>query len=427
MNLIHKSFVFFLIFFFILAPRIEFKIIIHMGLVSVAILGMLVAIGKRKIYSLPKPLVVVTTFFMILAIYHLVLATLYDNNGSYFFSICISVIISVVFGWLIASYLINHGANTSDLLDQLLVMCIIVAILNSSIIFLEFSSPKIKSIIESYLLQNTEGLIYEEHQFMLRGIASAGGAGLSVFNAVAILFIIYQCINKKIAASFALSGALFITCSNVFIGRTGLILGLLFTSVLFLIILRRYLKSGFKGLLSAVSIGFGLLFLIHFSMNSILDEAVATWAFEWLNDISSGKIVTASSDDLKTMLFLPDDAIHLFFGIGFFEGIGKIYPRTDSGYLKTILSIGIPMSILLYSAIIFMFIQVNKVSSKYFWLVIFVIAVMMVVEVKEPFFYQNFAARVILLLSGAAMFILAKKRASAKANLRYYLDWKGVI
>ena len=115
------------------------------------------------------------------------------------------------------------------------------------------------------------------------------------------------------------------------------------------------------------------------------------------------------------MLYLPDDPVHLLFGIGFFEGLGNIYPRTDSGYLKTILSIGVPLGILLYAVIIFMFFRVNRVSSKYFWLVVSVSGVMLLVEVKEPFLYQNFAARMIFLLSGAAMFILAKRRALAKA------------
>lgn len=414
-NMIRNLFVFCLVFFFIFAPRFDLKVVIHAGFFSVALLVMLVAVKQRNLFSLPKPLVVVATFFLFLAIYHLVFTFLYDNNPDYFFSICISVIISVVFGWLLASYLINHGADAGDLLDQLLVMCTIAAVVNSSVILVEFTLPEIKSIIESYLLQNPEGLVYAEHPFRLRGLASAGGAGLSVFNAIAVLFLIYLQVNNKISTSFALLGAVAITCSNVFTGRTGLILSILFASILLIIVLVQNLKSGFYGLLRVISVALFSLFSLSFLTNYDLDPEVAGWAFEWVDSIGTGKLESASTEDLKTMLFLPDDPIHLLFGVGFFEGVGKIYPRTDSGYLKTILSIGVPLSILLYSAIIFMFFQVTKVSSKYLWLVVSVLCVMLFVEVKEPFLYQNFAARMIFLLSGAATFILAKRHALAKA------------
>jgi hypothetical protein len=414
MNFINKLFMFFLIFFFILAPRFNFNIIIHMGLVSVSLLTMLVIVKRCRIFFLFNPLFFIIIFFLFLALYHLLLSNLYDNDASYFLSICISVIISVLFGWLLASYLINQGVQTSDLLDQLLMICTIVAILNSSIILVNFKFPEIKSIIESYLLQNTEGLVYAEHPFQLRGLASAGGAGISVFNSIAVLFLIYLVSNNKITTSFALLSAVVITCSNVFTGRTGLILSLLFTSTLLIIILIKNLKSGFIRVISAISVAIFSFFLLDYSTIFDLDPEVAGWAFEWVDGLITGKLESASSDDLQTMLFLPDDLIHLLFGVGFFEGVGTIYPRTDSGYIKSILSIGVPLSFLLYFAIIFMFFRVRKVSSKYSWLVVSVLSVMLIVEVKEPFLYQNFTARMILLLSGAAMFILAKRRALAK-------------
>ena len=85
----------------------------------------------------------------------------------------------------------------------------------------------------------------------------------------------------------------------------------------------------------------------------ISDEIIA-WAFEWVDGIYGKKLDSSSADDLKTMLYLPDDPFHLIFGIGFFEGKSEIYPRTDSGYLKTILSIGVVFSLLLYLTLIYL-------------------------------------------------------------------------
>jgi hypothetical protein len=401
-----------LIFLFIFAPRLDLKLVIHGGFFSFAVLAMLIAIRQRNIFTLPRPLVVVGSFFIMLGVYYLVLALIYDNNAFDFIKILISVILSVIFGWLLASFLVNHGADNINLLDSLIEMCVIGAILNSSIILVEFVFPEIKTVIESYMLQIVDSNInYAEHIFRLRGMASAGGAGLSVFNAIAILFLMYLVINKKFSAFFAILGAVVITCSNIFTGRTGLILSLLFTFSLLIIVLVQNVKTGLYGVVRAVGVALFFSFLLSFLFNYNLDPEAAGWAFEWADNLEQGKLESASSDDLKTMLFLPDDPIHLLFGIGFFEGIGKIYPRSDSGYVKSVLSIGLLLSILLYAAVIFMFSRVSKVSSKYFWLVVSVSGVMLLIEVKEPFLYQNFTARMIFLLSGAAMFLLAKRRA----------------
>jgi hypothetical protein len=426
-NAFHKLIAFLLFFFFIFAPRLDLNVVLHTGFISVIFLVMLVSFGQRKLPLFPRPLVPVVAFFLFLAIYHVILATFYDNNASYFFSICISVIISVVFGWLLASYLIKCGTDVGDLLDHILVMCTLIAILNSTVILIEFAFPEIKSNIERYLLQNSEGLIYAEHPFQLRGLTSAGGAGLSVFNAMAILFIIYLVSIKKISSSFALLGAVIISYSNVFTGRTGLIISLILIIALLMVLLIKNFNNGFLGVMSAISVAIFSLYLMNVSTNFDLDSEVAGWAFEWVDGLIDGNFETKSSDDLKTMLFLPESPIHLLFGVGFFEGNGKIYPRTDSGYLKTILSIGVPLSILMYLTIILLFFKLCKVSSKYLWLVVSSLGIMLIIEVKEPFLYQNFTARVILLLSGAAMFILAKRRALAKMiNINFnHLDLRG--
>ncbi len=418
MKLTNNLFVFLLLFFFILAPRLDLKIVIHTGFFSVAFLSILAGIRQRNTFLLSKQLLGVTTFFSVLAVYHLIVSYIHDGNGIYFISICISVIVSVIFGWILAFYMTKHGnTSTSDLLDHLLMMCVIIAVLNSSIILVEYIFPNVKSAIESILLQVQEANInYAEHPFRLRGVASAGGAGLSVFNAMIVFIVIFLVLNRKITAGFALCAALILTCSNIFTGRTGLIISLLLTVVLFIIVLVRNLRSGFHGILRAFGMAAFFVLLLGFLANIGLDPEAAGWAFEWVDNIGSAKFESSSSDDLKSMLYIPNSITHLLFGIGFFEGVNKSYPRTDSGYLKSILSIGVPLSVLLYAYIIFMFSRVIKISPKYYWLVVSILCFMLIIEIKEPFLYQNYAARVIFLLSGASMFILARRNTIANGT-----------
>jgi hypothetical protein len=410
-NRFRVLFSFVAVFFFIFSPRLDLKIVIHTGFISVLLIVFLVTIRQHKIFFFPKQLLFIAMFFCGLALYHSIFAFFYDNNASHFSSICISVIISIVFGWLLASYLFNNESSDVCLIDHLLMMCTISAILNSSVILIEYIFPEVKLIIEGFLVQVQDANInYAEHAFRLRGLASAGGAGLSVFNAVIIIFIVFLVIRDKFSSSLAIGGAIILACSNVFAGRTGLILGIFFTFILLAVVLVKNFRSGFYGILRALCLTSVFLLLLTVLVDFDLDPEAAGWAFEWVDGIGSGKLESGSVDELGTMIFLPDNPIHLMFGVGFFEGIGKIYSRSDSGYLKTILSIGVPLGIGMYSVIIFMFFKVSKVSSKYFWLVLSVSIVMLFVEIKEPFLYQNYVARAIFLLSGAAMFILAKRR-----------------
>ncbi len=415
--ILKKTSVFLYLLFFILSPRFDLKIVVHAGFFSAALLFVVMSLKNKSILCLSRQLIYVATLFLMLAIYNFILALIYDNDGIYFSSICFSIIVSVVFGWMLASYLMDRGADSIGVFDQLLRACVMVAIFNSIVVLIEYIYPQVKIIIEGLLLQIQDGNInYAEHPFRLRGIANAGGASLSVFNALIIVFIIFLVKTKKLSAGPALFGSLILTCSNIFTGRTGLILSLFFTFALLILILAKSMKSGVHG-------GFRILMLIllHsplliFFNDFNLDPEAAEWAFEWIDGLGSNKLESKSSNDLKTMLFFPDDPIHLLFGIGFFEGVGKIYPRTDSGYLKSILSVGIPLSFLLYFSIIFMFGRIISLASKYLWFVVSVICLMLFVEIKEPFLYQNYAARVIFLLSGAAIFLLTE-RSSVRRKL----------
>jgi len=398
-----------LLFFFLFSPRFLGIIPFHSGMIAVAFLLAYVMIIKNNNFLLPKSLVLTASFFGGLAIYHLAFAFIYDNNAFDFFSICIAVVVYITFGWMLALFMDKKGTNSKELIDNILVISVVCAIFNSIVILIQYIYPEVRIAFESILVKSNGDIDHINHPFRLRGIASGGGSALSLFNSIMILFLIFLVKKNRVSASFALFGALTLSCSNIFTGRTGLIIGLIFTLILFFLILYKNLSIknfDVRTILVFTLSSYAIYYLLTFDR---WDAEVSTWAFEWVEGLYIGKFESSSTNALMSMLYLPDNPSHLLFGIGYFEGDGKIYLRTDSGYLKTLLSVGLPLSILVYGVIIFFFAKLIKASSDYFWLVFFVIITMLLVEIKEPVFYQNFSSRMILLLSGVAMFLTAKK------------------
>ena len=398
------------IFGFIFSPRLYFGFIIHIGFLSVTFFIILVAIQQHNFY-LPKPLFLLAIFFISLALYHLSFATFFENDPIHFISICITTIVNIVFGWIVGAFLFDKGMRSSDLIDRLIMLCALAVFTNSCIIIIEYQIPEIKILLETFLFNPENANInYAEHNFRFRGVAASGGSALSNINALSVLFFIFLVINRRISGFFALFCSLVITISNVFVARTGLIFCLLFFIALFMVVLYQNLRSGIYGHILIIALILLTSFSLEYLLNFDIDREAFEWAFEWTSVFQSGRLETASTDDLFTMLFLPDNIWHLIFGIGFFEGdFAFVYSRSDSGYIKTILSIGIFLSIILYTVISFIFFTICKVSKKYLWLVISILIFMLILEIKEPVFYQNYSARVMFLLSGASLFILSKQ------------------
>lgn len=410
MSRLNNIFAFLAVFFFLFAPRLAIGGGVNTGVV-VALCILVLAINARRKLTIPLPLLYVTAFFVIFALYSAIMAEFYGNNPLYFVNICISVIVSIVFSWFFSELLIKSNINGNELVFVIVKLMMWAVFVNSLIIILEYFFPQLKASIESLLyLDVTANINYADHPFRFRGLASAGGASLSIVIAIGILLTAFLFHIGKISGVLSILISLVMAVSNIFTGRTGLIFGLVFFFVLLLLVLKKSMASGMKGKIGAVVLiaSFGLF--VNYALNFKLDPEVASWAFEWVSGLTSGEVSSTSSDDLATMLFLPDNVWHLIFGIGFFEGDGSIYPRSDSGYVKSILTLGLIGSAMLYGLIVNMMLKLRKVDRVFIWLVGPILIFMLIVEIKEPFLYQNFAARVIFLLSGAALLLHGQQR-----------------
>jgi len=76
-------------------------------------------------------------------------------------------------------------------------------------------------------LQSVSNIDYESHEWRARGLASAGGASLSIFHSIGIILAFSMAINKRISYLIMILSVLLIFISLIFIGRSGLIFTLI--------------------------------------------------------------------------------------------------------------------------------------------------------------------------------------------------------
>lgn len=403
---LRKILLFVSLFLFVFAPRVNFGPGINLGLAPVLLVA-LMNIDMFSRLSFPRPFAVLVSFFLFIGLYSYCMAAFYGNEPDYFSGICISAIICVIFGWGYARTYCGVNDPDSAIIVDLIYFIVLAILINSAVMLFEYFVPDVKNVIEAHLVQaDSSNIDYAEHPFRLRGLASAGGAALSIVNALGIIFVIFLVRRRAMTGIVGLVVSVVITLSNIFTGRTGLIASLVFVIVLFVMLFWNSMRSGTFGILRAVGLLLITWWFVSSALHFDLDAEASRWAFEWVDGLSTGKLSSASSDDLGSMLFLPTDTIDLLFGAGFFEGEHAKYMRSDSGYVKTVLSIGLLFGSLMYAFIGWLFYKVALVSREFFWMVSAVLVFFYFVEIKEPFLYQNYSARVLFLLSGSAWFII---------------------
>jgi hypothetical protein len=410
-----------LFFTFIFASRIDIGLPVHLGHMSVILL---LALGWRYLPKLVchRQFVILSGVFIVVGLYHSVIGTVVGTRPFLFLQIMLSIPFYIAFGFLLRCLAFDERIEdfyTSALsLFRLYIYCVAS---NSALILFEAFFPSIKEVVESVLVQDPESNIdYATHPFRLRGLAAGGGAALSIANGIAIWLCLALVMRHRIEKISGSIMALTIAFSNLFTGRTGLVIGAvfvaLFLAILFVSGIRRFRLS----YLAAACLFVGAISIVFMSVD--LDREVTGWAIDPLWIILEAP---SQSDDLNTqkeMWFLPPHPLHLLFGVGYFSGFNVLYPATDSGYIKTLLAVGAPLALLIYGLILFLLLRVIKTSPALGYFLGPVMFVLFLVEIKEPFLYQNFAARLIFALIGFHLAALARDKLPTQT--RTYLSLK---
>lgn len=268
-----------------------------------------------------------------------------------------------------------------------------IALLNSALILFSFINQDFRVLLESYLYQSpTSNINYMELDWRLRGIAAGGGASLSMFNAFAVLCGILATEKQRLNPSVFLFGALITLASCMVIARTGLMIGLVLLAVWVLLNLLRPQRRTLIPILVVFAI-FSSLVITYLDVFM----RVIPWALEIFFNLIEGQGASSkSTDDLFSMFDIPDDPWRLLFGFGFIEAWVPF--RSDSGYIKTIYSIGFIGALVLYSCLFYVLIKIvskHVDKGKIYWFMF--VGLLMIAEIKEPFIYQNYFGRALLL------------------------------
>jgi hypothetical protein len=364
-----------LLFFFIYNPPLSFfpvnSGIIVGGLFFILyLLQLLVKISLSKTIKFNKHLLMVITIISLLVVYSFLVPLL---NGSPDFQKYKSYLSFLLF-YLPGAFGIVALFKKYFTATECLKILILITVLQSIIMLLMFVNPDIKNFFFS-LLRDAEDRIKQNRVsggFRFLGLAFGGSWDLSIVQSLGMMAI--ALLIKTDRSQNNLKNALFflLLLVSVFLaGRTG-VFGILLSFLLLLIPVRiteipLYKMTKFIVFLCLVTIP--MVFIIRNKIpDTVLDiiqKNFLPWAAEMFQNDNGIVLETKSSNELKTMYFIPSGKTILL-GDGYYQNPvdkDRYYMDTDAGYMRHLLFYGIFGSLLLLLLYLLIFYQMYKFSS----------------------------------------------------------------
>lgn len=273
---------------------------------------------------------------------------------------------------------------------------------NSLVIIFEVYFPSLRQAIESFLLLS--GNIDWTEGFRYRGIASGGGASLSVLVPVAVVLSLYLYSEKYLSLPGLIGHVCILVFSVFFIGRTGIVL-LPVVAIFFV------LFNAGKYLARTIAVSFLLAIFMFLFFGSIKQALIEQYGIGFYNYavgflLPGGEGIEREGTVgtiLEFLSVLPTTFPEVIFGYGFYGG-SEFEPWTDSGYSRMFLSVGYIFGLLFYVLFFLMFRNI-LFYKPFLFLTIGVL--LLVAEIKEPLLFTGYSARlyIVILVVG----LLSKK------------------
>lgn len=284
-------------------------------------------------------------------------------------------------------------------LNSFLLLILYSLILNYVVVGLEVNFPAIRDGIEGFLAPS--GNIDWAEGFRYRGLASGGGATLSVVTPVAFVITLYLYEEKKIGVVFTLFSLFVALFATLVIGRTGLILlPLVFACyVCFYFPSKMFRVSWVLSFALLVICGF---FVVYFGYGFVLDYFSDLFGLGFIN-YSFGFLLQGAKgiEDEGTvgiiasfLTVVPKEFPEVFTGYGFYGG-SDFSPWTDSGFSRMFLSVGFFWGAIFYLCVMVFYF---KSYSCHKFLVLSIFLVLLVAEAKEPLLFSGNPARIFILI-----------------------------
>lgn len=280
-------------------------------------------------------------------------------------------------------------------IDEFLIAALYVGVLNGVVILLQVQVPQFRALVESVFVES--GNIDWNEGFRYRGLASGGGASLSVLSAFMVYICLYLYGVKKIGAIMAVVSLAVLVASVFFIGRTGVLL-------IFMAFIMYAIVQGWRNVKIIAFVTSTIVFVLFFGLSFI--EKFLTQEYgegfyryslgfflEGRQGIESEGTVGIVSEFLTTV---PKQFPEILIGYGFYGG-SDFYPWTDSGYARMFLSVGFVFGIIFYCSAFYIYKKSALGKQVLFWPLI---ALLAIAEIKEGMMFAGYSSRLLFILMG---------------------------
>ncbi len=280
-------------------------------------------------------------------------------------------------------------------------LCIAVVLATSAqavAVVVSFLSPTYKQWLGGVLVQS--GNIEFTTALQAPGFSNSSGALLSVTQAMGVFAALLMLREAETSHARGGGGIAVTLClaSTVLSGRTGLQLSLLFI-IGFAVFggprsLMRFSVAGIAAL--ALFIGWFSELEAWLSQYNSAAGATFDWAFEFFK---SGAATNSLTDFISQKV--PRLTLDTVLGTGRVldsRGLGNASEH-DSGYIQAYYSLGLPMAILLYGALLALFLGVAQHLQRHRGAMFMLLGLVFVIEIKEPFMFKYAMPFMLLTLS----------------------------
>ena len=390
---ISRAFVFILLFLIVLNP---YTIVGPIGSYLAIILASFFFFSRSAINFISSNVLPITILLFI-SLWGVLMSVVNDIGQTTHFKAVVSLLVTFLAGFSLCRYCKKRSIH----FDDICFLLFLVIISNGIVIFLQVQFPALRALVENFLVP--AGNIDWTQGFRYRGLASAGGASLSLLMPVGALLAMYLYERRRIGVIFLFLGVIILFFSGLLIGRTGTLLLVAVTfgyTIRILFMNFRKPKFIIYSLFSVVIFVMGLAFsygLIMEYLSSKYGSEFLSYAIGFMMEGKEGfeseGTVSILADYIKVV---PSAFPEIFLGFGYYGGT-DFYLYSDSGYARMLLSVGwifAPIFYFFISGLYFLGTQ-----RKHLLLLLGVFFILLVAEFKEPLLYSGYASRILVLIS----------------------------
>lgn len=404
LSYLHVGMLTLFLYLYLLSPYFDLRVmVLHGGMLATAFL--LFSNGRLvlRVLSLESVLMIfiVLTLF---ALYNLLMVLVYSIEFTTTFqTYIVQVCIYLMLGFVLAMSLMQKALDLDQVVTLVFKLVTFVVFINASIILIEYQVPPFRAFIESMLyLPENSNINYLTREYRLRGIASGGAANLSLFHGMVLVIIQALYIKNKIGTVYTLVASVTIFTSLLFIGRTGILvgfIGIVLFHVLNLMMARN--KLAFRRLFLYVSLA-AIVVLAPPVFSLFFPDNVLAYSIEFLYRGVEGIQDEGTTRAVASMFDIPDKWAKLLFGVGVHWGDFSLQGSVDAGYMRMLTALGIPLALAFY--IFYAFLAKYFFSMSHYksvWIVLMII--MFIAEIKEPFIFKGYSARLMWMMIGVGV------------------------